>query len=351
MKNYLTYLVVVLFLFSPRIAQSQFDSDSISIRDLEIPDAPALMLLDKTPSSIDNPNSIKSIIVGVSNAVNSDSDLPLNFGMEFSPMWLIRNRNLSFSTGMSSQIDSVSNIPISNLSYGIRVNIFSAKRKNWKDDFEAELKKVDDRLIELLNRTVEPTRNAGESEQDFAKRIVKWETKKNKDLKENKNSLRDLVQEKPIFNLSIAYARSQVFEDNDYSTRRLGRSAFWTTISSSIPVNDKKTNYFNFYIMNRFISDSGELVNDEYERDSKYDIGGKIEFEAKNLILSYEYVHRNKSNDSTKRHSGIVKYKINDDIAITGSFGRNFGDIDNLISLFGLNWGFQNKTQEKAKTK
>ena len=92
------------------------------------------------------------------------------------------------------------------------------------------------------------------------------------------------------------------------------------------------------------------LVNDEYINKDFYDIGGKVELEFKRMSISYEFIKRIADGENTHRSNGVLKYKISNEFYLTGAFGKNFGNNENLISLLGINWGFSTG-QEKAKIK
>jgi len=369
-------LLLAISIFSNQII-SQQSKDSISIKDLLIPNSPALMLLDKAPTSIENPSNTKALIVSLANSIDNDAKLPMNFGLEFSPFWIYRTSNMniykysgiheeennfqskifaglkntSISIGFSSSKDTLSNLDVTNFSYGARTNLITIRQKDYSKRIKAEVEKINLEQDKFLNYTDRPIYDPNiETYEEFRVKDKKWFDKNVKKIKSNKPKLNEIINENALFLFSIAYAKNFVFENNDFSTRRFGRSAIWGTASSSIKTGKK--NYLNLYIMSRYINDADEILETEVEKLSKFDIGSKIEFEFPNIILSYEYIHRDKDDKSnTKRSSGLIRYKLNDNLAITGSFGRNFGDQDNLISLLGLNWGFQNSGQSHTEIK
>ena len=100
------------------------------------------------------------------------------------------------------------------------------------------------------------------------------------------------------------------------------------------------------YALGRYLSDGTTLKNNEYISQNFYDFGGKLELEFKKLSVAYEYIYRINDISNTFRSNGIVKYKISDQLYLTGAFGKNFGDNNNLISLLGLNWGLSSGTEK-----
>ena len=74
------------------------------------------------------------------------------------------------------------------------------------------------------------------------------------------------------------------------------------------------------------------------------DIGLKAELAFKKLSVGYEYISRSGDLDSY-RSAGSIAYRLTNDIVLTGAFGNNFGDQNDLISLLGIRWGLDAKSQ------
>jgi hypothetical protein len=70
---------------------------------------------------------------------------------------------------------------------------------------------------------------------------------------------------------------------------------------------------------------------------------------SKPLALSAEVLRRGRSTASTNsssRTTGILEYRVRDDMLLFASFGRNFDDVPDhktLVSLLGLSLGFGQK--------
>ena len=89
------------------------------------------------------------------------------------------------------------------------------------------------------------------------------------------------------------------------------------------------------FLTSRYIEDEFNLnENILYYRD----IGGKLEFEIGKFSLGYEYIDRNGSIDKV-RSVGTIKYLINNNLSLNGGFGKDFSLEENLVTLFGINWG------------
>jgi hypothetical protein len=83
------------------------------------------------------------------------------------------------------------------------------------------------------------------------------------------------------------------------------------------------------------------------------DIGAKAEFEFEDFSFAMEYLNRTNVDNAllnSDRLTGIIRYKINESLSMTGSFGQNFGKVNNLISFVGINWGIsKNETTSVNK--
>ncbi|MEM8509332.1 MAG: hypothetical protein AAF717_15985 [Bacteroidota bacterium] len=145
---------------------------------------------------------------------------------------------------------------------------------------------------------------------------------------------------KPFFQLDGAIGYSAVIQEEGTIPGTLNRFGTWLTSEVSIKLNKngqntKSNRYFNTLFVTRYIED-------EFNLDSETlfyrDFGGKIEFEFEKFSFSYEYIKRNGSVES-ERSVGNIKFLINKDVSLTGGFGKDFSSDQNLITLFGIDWG------------
>ncbi len=166
------------------------------------------------------------------------------------------------------------------------------------------------------------------------------------------DNIRNVLSRKPVFAIDGAAAINWSFNNNDFASNQLDRFGAWLNFDLSLPLSDskkEKKSYLSFYLSGRYLS--GRLLNDAntITRQDLFDSGGKLELEFDRLIISGEYLYRynfTEVNDHTFRASGLVKYKITESLYLTGAFGRNFGDANNLISQIGINWGFGSGNEE-----
>lgn len=323
---------------------------TVVIKDIEIPTAPALMLLDNAPTNIETPKNIKAITAGILNGIGN------NTALEFTPYFFL-NTNKNFYnynnfyvtntsgtkaleyrgifsgnvySNLSVSFASVRSDTTSNLAIGIRTNLIKIQSRAWHGEFNKA-----DALYRVRIRKLE-------EELDPEELAVSDEYKK---LVSQYNVLLDslvLLNQKPMFGLDAAVAYNHFFESNDYSEGRMGRRAAWLTASYNLSLDHDVRNSKNFlslYAYGRYLKDNMTLDPEtmQYSDFDFFDFGGKAEFELGNFSFAYEYVKRNRNDNY--RSVGSIKYTIRESILLSGGFGRNFSQQDNLVSFLGISWG------------
>jgi hypothetical protein len=157
------------------------------------------------------------------------------------------------------------------------------------------------------------------------------------------------LDELPLFQLDAAFAYSEAIPENEFKNKRFNRSGFWLNASLNLFSDGENKNELEDHLSMigslRFISDNILDTNttDMYKRNSAVDYGGKIEYTIRNFSIGVEYLKREYSENSdlnSERTVGVIQYKISDGVYFTGSYGKNFGDVKNLFTLFGINYGF-----------
>jgi hypothetical protein len=340
--------------------------DSISLRELETPTSPAFILLDKTPTSIERPSSTKAFTFSVLNSIADNKGLPQNYAVEFSPFWFFKHpkmtalkymgydaaknkqrifgnmQRFSFSMATLTSTDSLSKSPVNNFSMGLRINFVSIRSSKDIQDLRAandsmvyRLRDVNKRLkqqVDIALKITDPVLYREKVKEFYAQEAVLS--------KEEKNSISDILKRRAVFAIDGALGYNNFFLDNNYSSSHFGRMGAWLTMNYSQNLgNAKGKNYLNFYALGRYLSDGTTRELDKYVVRNFTDFGGKLEFEFNKVSFSYEYIRRIAPNVNTFRSSGMLKYKITNQVYLTAAFGKNFGSQNNLISLVGLNWG------------
>ncbi len=148
-----------------------------------------------------------------------------------------------------------------------------------------------------------------------------------------------------LFTFDIASAYSINFDQNKIQNQHAGRLAFWATQKLSIPSKKHLVNTFNLYAFQRFMKDFQPIDPSSKSEPEYFDIGAKLEFQSKCFSISAEYINR-MGDDEEYRLTGMLQYQLNETFYLTGSFGKSLEKQANLISLFGIQWGFENKKKE-----
>ncbi|MDD2529422.1 MAG: hypothetical protein RBS33_15345 [Lentimicrobium sp.] len=361
MKN--TPLFVIFLLFICQHALAQQEGSIVNLKDMEVPNSPAFMLLDVGSTVIERPGTAKAFALGIVNSVSKSAGLPQNYALEFTPFWFFRHPGMSslkyhgynvlkdrqtvfsnipkgsVSMAIVQTDDSVSSFQ--NISFGFRTNLVTLRRA---PDIEAliqannelvnQLRDQQERLISFIGDLMLRVNNPVLYEQKVREFFEQEEiTNRNK-----KNQIAAVIGRRPLLSVDVAAAMNIAFQDQQYSTGKMGRAGVWLTANYAQPIHSKdkiKENYLNLYVLARYLSDHS------YSGPSResFDFGGKIELEFECISLAYEYVLRNTDGGHTFRSSGEVRYRLSEALYLSGAFGRNFGEEQNLIALFGLHWG------------
>lgn len=342
----LPYLLFFLFWHLAVAAQ-----DEITIKDIEIPTSPALMLLDNASSNIETPKSTKALTGAVLDGLFK------NASVEFTPYFFLKetknyynynnfyvseedNKTLKYRGVLSGNVYSNLSISMgvvrtdttSNFAIGFKTNLVSIASSEYLKDF----KKTEENYKVIYDKQ----KNSNPEE-------LKNDTNYQDLLKENYKLLDSIALYKPTILLDIAGAYNHFFNSTNYSEGRSGKIGAWATASWNIRFlkMTKTTNYLSFYLYGRFlrdrmIYDASKL--DYTEKDFK-DIGGKVELEFKNLSFAYEYIKRDEKDNY--RSVGLIKFKLKDAVLLQGGFGKNFEQAPDMLSFLGISWGidFGNK--------
>jgi hypothetical protein len=162
----------------------------------------------------------------------------------------------------------------------------------------------------------------------------------NVELREQALQLQTLNRQRAGWVLEVAAAIGAKVEDEDFDGGQVTRYGFWATPG--------------YRLANRFVF----LGVARYQRDKEtggqnlFDVGGRLQLDAEEFILSVEAVRRLLDNQaefpraddmSSTRVVGTMDYRISDDYYLTASFGRDYQStatgMSGLVSFLGLNVG------------
>jgi hypothetical protein len=346
------------------------DSDtSISFDNGSIPNAPAFILLDKAPTLIERPDTAKAF--GVQLLQDFEDGILDNIAIEFTPFWYTKPKKLTalkmrgierietssgefynkqnyfaglrfvnVSLAYSSEMDSIQNIAI-----GARATIFEYKHQDDIKrlvDANAHNERILKEKILLFNEFLAlPGKSELASSNKTQFQIELDAFIKEKKLK-SANTVYEALKIKPILAIDGAIAYNARYTDNTFESSADGRFGAWLTAAYAQPLgrNVATNNYINMYGFFRYLND--QLGNQTF---NAIDLGLKVELEFERLSFGYEYISRSGDLDSY-RSAGSIAYKLSNNTYVTGSFGNNFGATNDLISLLGLRWGLDNKSQQ-----
>jgi len=77
-----------------------------------------------------------------------------------------------------------------------------------------------------------------------------------------------------------------------------------------------------------------------------FDVGARLNYDISNFCVSLEYLQRfnlTKNIGSDYRIAVVGSYAFSDNIYFTTTFGKNFTEVNNIISLAGINFGISQK--------
>jgi len=378
--------IILLFLAASSFCTAQKSIDSLKISDLEVPNAPALTLLDKSFSLVEASNS--------SNAINANLVNVKDNAIEVVPYWLLHENKFTSSNAYygftaddqgvitkqnvfndfikktSFSLAYTTSDTLSSIAFGLRSNFITFKNiKKINEVFANQKKYIDNRdaYIESKRKTkidelkAKPEVAAAiivlEKETDrtkLAALLIELDTEARNSLMDeydstNEKEFEDLAKDfnkhfnHKVFTWDLAAGATANFPGNESSYSRLGRFGFWTTAKWSIFIG--ADDFFNVYGFGRLLRDESQIdpATLDYLKNEYVDIGGKVEFQFKKISISGEYINRN-GDDKDHRLVGILQYKVMDNLFLSGGYGKNFEtDSGDLLTLFGLKWGLSEK--------
>jgi hypothetical protein len=375
------YLICSLFVLTGLIAKAQ---DGIKLKDLAVPNSPAFILTDITPTLVQTPNTPKKFILGLAQSFgNSSSGFPDNYSAEFAPYWFFNadNRSIYSALGLK-KIDKSKSDYKQDVFSGLKFTSLSVAFIN-KDLIPDDIDKAHKVFALGIRTTIIKVQQPG-SDQNLSNSIIRWHTKAQNDLtyldaavrdtsvknlkrlldsiKRVKQAdsvslpkqINDYLQQKPVFSWDVAGAYAS-YGINDAAWQS-GRTGIWTTMSTYLPLatpsGGVSKNYVNMNISARSLWDNF-TKNDAglIAKSNAIDFGGKAGFEFDGFSIGVESLYRytNGKKGNENRTVGVFSYKIAESLYITGAFGKNFESQSKAIALFGINWGLGSEKIDMSK--
>lgn len=339
MKNLNQLIFIIIF---PFLCHSQ-----IAIKDIEIPNAPALSMLNASNTLLETPKSVKALTTSLANGLGN------NFAIEFTPYFFLKKNKSYYDfngysvkegkyieksvfndvySNFSISVASIKKDTTTTMSVGFRTTLVKIKNRKQNDYFISADKYYKEKIYTPFYENPDIDLDDLKNNEDY----IKAEKEYNKLLGNI-----DII--KPLFIINTAFAYSQVYQGNKYANAQKDKVSSWITMSYNNLLNPSEENnhqYFSLYVLGRFLNDNMFLdkSTNKFITKNNFDVGGKIEFEFDDLSFAYEYISRTNEADNY-RSVGSIKYKLSKELLLTGGFGKNFEKNDNLVSFFGINWG------------
>lgn len=383
-------IILCLLLLPWLSAHGQDNTDTIPFLDLTPPASPAFNLLDVSPVTVERPATVRALAVNIANAIgNGSNGFPKNFALQVAPYWLFSHpnmniykyngmvmdpnaapanrlqfkqnifyglRNTSFSAASVNKdsgqatATSASNF----IAFSVKANVINVRRRRVLEAMDTSIRGINKMFSLLLNAAVDTCQKkfvppAPEYMDCIAATVFLDSISINR----RRGQYDSLLSIRPLFTVDVALATSMAFANNNFSDNHLYRTGGWITACFSKPLDKNSEsslsalyntkNYLNVYGLFRVLSEDNSTDFKTFKTQTNIDFGGRLEFELNQVAISFESVYRAVVNDkssSTARNVVIVQYKLSDNLFVTGTFGKNFGDQHNLVSFLGLNWGF-----------
>lgn len=364
-------IIRLFFLGASFFCFSQEGIDKVNLADFKMSNdaSPAFLLVGDSPTSIYAPTNLKALSIHVLN------NFAESISIELTPYFFIntksKNRNYYKYIGVeqNENTNKIKQYPFRGLnttnisfayvdkkfdgivgerktySIGIRSTILRFYKKNKVYDNINNVSKAIAGIETPTEWILALSRAQSSDDNDIALKYTDSIVKYYKNEREKIQPIIDDFQKtiKPLFKLDGAFAYSALFKENNTNSGTAKRFGAWLTAEGSLLLNDgsegKYNNYFNVFLTARYIEDGFNVnINDNYFNNYYRDIGGKIEFEIGKIAFGYEYISRNGTINS-ERSIGNIKYTITKDISISGGFGKDFPLDNNLVTVFGINWG------------
>lgn len=354
-KQYL--LLFVLFCHFGLVTAQNIDLSNFQMNTMT---SPAFQLLEQTVTDVYTPENVKALALHVQN----------NFGesmaIEVAPYFFINTKSKKRTyyryIGVSKENDVLKQNPFSGLN--TTTLSFSYIKKDFENivgdtehktfsiggrttllrffDKEKIYTNSENIVNELLKTSSPPisilSMPDGPEKVEALKKFYIQEQKIEERFKPFQKTI------KPIFKLDAALAYSELFKENTTSGGTVNRFGSWLTGEFNLILNeddDKSAtnNYMSVLFTARYIEDGFNMeVADTYSTKYYRDFGGKVNFEFGKFTFGYEYIKRDGS-ISSERSVGNISFALDKNIRLNGGFGKDFQVTDNLVALFGINWG------------
>ena len=347
-----TMAALGLLCLCPLAAAAQ--TGGVDINDLAAPTSPAFVLLDVAPASVERPDNPKAFALNLVNHLAGSDGLPKDYAMEVAPYWLTSHPSLTFRQYQRPHVwqsiaqtfslsiatapidDAAEDDPGRRLGLGVRTQVWNGRPNETLEERVAELEAINGVILDRLAQGL-PI-----DEQRAQARIKALE-------------IQGLDAERLGFFLAVAGGQVWSVPEGDTRLAEAQRRAVWVTPSYRLrtcnAASPECVASLDFIGVVRTLKDPG--------KDAAWDYGGRLLWRPnRQLYLSIEALRRHAPGEEVdpeaSRTVGMLEYRIRPDLAVYGSFGRDFeedGGVRPLVSIMGLNIGFGRTPSVQPVTK
>ncbi|MBA7688676.1 hypothetical protein ES703_97165 [subsurface metagenome] len=300
------------------------------------------VVLGIEPTSVERPSTPKAFAVSLLSAKGQSGFLPNNYAVEVAPYWLSSHptlifedyynagfgqtllQTLSFSLATSKMSDMDTLIIGTGVGFGIRAMLLAGKANSDLNNLCSQLFEIQNAILDIPEENEAVYTTLEDSLKGEAQKIALQIQKADK--------------QRVGLRLEVAGAAAIDFSQDNFDEGKISRIGFWIT-----PAYRLEEPCFDFIATARFIYD--EENNDG---TNLFDVGGRVVWQYTDFSFSGEFVGRfitdaTSQKTNTYRLSATLEYQLSNNIYLISSFGRDYdqnGGEGNLISLFGINFGF-----------
>jgi hypothetical protein len=401
------FVTLSLALLTPTLAWGQTGaapaaSEPVTLQDLKTPASPAFQLLGIAPTDVERPTTPRAFAVSLLSALQQGNNvLPNGFAMEVAPYWLVPHDRLEFSTYLDpgiaqsirqtftvslagSKITSGTDAAQNGLDVGVGFRVSPVPGNSTADvqDLQAaiRLSLTQASVVDaLLDQVGIPKRTMPE---DLAKTIAQLRSASHPGLKDEQvdamfDAITDAITEALAASTDAAVVRNallQLQSDGDAERKQAAldlqqanqtRSGFTVDVAGAVvtrttsePGATARVIREGLWVTSGYSAERVSLLglvrfvgNSDVPgaRSNLLDAGIRAIGTAGALNVSFEAIHRiDRSSvrvfDSTSKAVVNLEYKVSEDVSVTSTFGKDFGDTrlglkGSTITLLGVSFG------------
>jgi len=292
---------------------------NVKINELSVPTAPAFVLMDQSPASIEKPTNPKALSVSLFNLLQGGA-------VEFTPYWFKDRPAYTFNDYFKKHSPIFETLAFSGASFkkdsvsfaagGLRTQLFRFYSPLLRKDVDSVRKAI---VLLLANDPDSLDLDAIDAAKSELARL----------------------KAKTTFDIELAAA--YLGQASSFKSLGAVRSGAWLNIRWS-----PYTFPLDIVALARY---SRAVDPAKTGQDSVFfDAGLSLSYQEKNFDLALEYVNRrdipNKSN--YHRLALVANYQVMPGIVAVASVGKDFNKVNNVLAVFGIKFGL---SKEKASLK